>query len=271
MKVIAWYSGGITSTIATRLALEKFGGENVEIIFFETGSHHPDNERFNREVEEKIFQQKIRFEQSEKYKDIYAVFEHKRFINGPSGAPCTNLLKKDLRLKIEKVQDYDFQVFGFEFDRKEINRAIRFKEQYPNAKPIFPLIEAKLNKKDCVKALEKYGVQLPEMYRLGYTNNNCLGCIKGGMGYWNKIRHTHPDVFERMAKMERKIGATCLMEGAGPDRRRLYLDELDPERGRMEEPITGECGVVCATEFNDIEHPKLEGILTGNFTMADLE
>ena len=28
--------------------------------------------------------------------------------------------------------DYEAQVFGFEFSKKEVNRAIRFKEQYPS-------------------------------------------------------------------------------------------------------------------------------------------
>ena len=32
---------------------------------------------------------------------------------------------------------------------------------------------------------------------MGYNNNNCIGCIKGGMGYWNKIRVDFPEVFEK--------------------------------------------------------------------------
>ena len=32
------------------------------------------------------------------------------------------------------------------------------------------------------------------MYDLGYPNNNCIGCIKGGMGYWNRIRKDFPDI-----------------------------------------------------------------------------
>ena len=36
----------------------------------------------------------------------------------------------------------------------------------------------------------------PLMYDLGYPNNNCIGCVKGGMGYWNHIRKDFPEVFE---------------------------------------------------------------------------
>jgi hypothetical protein len=63
MKVVSWFSAGITSTIATKLALDKYGKDNVDIIFFETGSHHPDNTRFIAECEQFIFGKKVIVEQ----------------------------------------------------------------------------------------------------------------------------------------------------------------------------------------------------------------
>ena len=39
MKVVCWFSAGITSTIATKAAIDKYGKDNVEIILFETGAH----------------------------------------------------------------------------------------------------------------------------------------------------------------------------------------------------------------------------------------
>ena len=39
-KIVCWFSGGVTSTVATKLALERY--DDVEIIFFETGNHHPE-------------------------------------------------------------------------------------------------------------------------------------------------------------------------------------------------------------------------------------
>ena len=51
---------------------------------------------------------------------------------------------------------------------------------------------------------------IPEMYHLGYHNNNCVGCVKGGMAYWNKIRVDFPGIFDRMAVLERKLGRSCL-------------------------------------------------------------
>lgn len=58
--------------------------------------------------------------------------------------------------------------------------------------------------------LWKAGIKIPAMYKMGYNNNNCIGCVKGGMGYWNKIRKDFPEVFAQMAQIERDVGATCL-------------------------------------------------------------
>ena len=270
MKLVSWFSAGITSTIATKLAIDKFGKDAVDIIFFETGSHHPDNERFIAQCEEQLFGKKVEIHQHHKHKTVDDVIKL-GFINSPYGAYCTKLLKKDIRIKLEKGRDWDHQIFGFEAEKKEMNRALRFKEQYPNTNPIFPLIDVGLNKEQCAAMLNELGIDLPAMYQLGYTNNNCVGCVKGGMGYWNKIRKDFPEVFELMAKREREIGATCMRQLVKGKKEPLFLDDLVPGRGRDEPPITGECGVICATEFNDLDHPRLEDLVSGKFKISDFK
>ena len=129
----------------------------------------------------------------------------------------------------DEVKEWDGQVWGFDYCQREINRAIRFKQQYPYTKPLFPLIERMITKPDALAMLQRAGIEIPMMYRLGYDNNNCIGCVKGGMGYWNKIRRDFPDRFAEMAEIEREIDATCLKDENG----RIFLDELDPKRGDM--------------------------------------
>ena len=84
------------------------------------------------------------------------------------------------------------------------------------------------------------------MYKLGYKNNNCIGCVKGQSGYWNKIRKDFPEVFARMAKVERSLNVAINKSYAGDGlRKRVFLDELDPKAGRYKsEPSLG-CGVLC--------------------------
>ena len=107
----------------------------------------------------------------------------------------------------------------------------------PEFKHEFPLIDKLLSKQDCHSIMEQIGLKRPYMYDLGYQNNNCVGCVKGGMWYWNKIRKDFPDVFEARAKLERDIGHSILKQ--------CYLDELEPDRGRKSDEISTDCGIMC--------------------------
>lgn len=245
MNGIGWFSGGVTSAVAIKKALED--GHRLFIVYMETGSHHPDHARFIADCE-KWYGQKIYTFKNKKFKDHFDLIEKEKYINGPNGARCTLRLKKELRFKLEPHYEYDFQVFGFEYETKQIKRAERHTLEYPESKAIFPLIDHKLNKLDCMNTLLDAGIELPAMYRLGYSNSNCIGCVKGGMGYWNKIRVDFPEYFQRMAELERKLGNTCIKTKQGKRTVRVYLDELDPEAGRHEDISLPECGVTCPVE-----------------------
>ena len=157
------------------------------------------------------------------------------------GARCTGELKKIPRLEFQSRND--LQVFGF--DRNEKKRADRFVENNPFVDAWFPLIESNITKKQCIDIVSKAGIDTPAMYKMGYRNNNCIGCVKGQAGYWNKIRKDFPDVFDRMAKMERKINAAICKSYAGDGKRkRIFLDELPEDMGRYSD-LDISCGLFC--------------------------
>lgn len=237
MAYLAWWSGGITSAVAIKLAID--AGLDVHIYFFETGAHHPDTYRFMGECEE-WYAQPIHWLQNRKYRDIYDVFKKDKYLNG-AGARCTLKLKKEMRWYVERVyKQWDGQIFGFEYSPKEIKRAERFTEQYPEAKAVFPLIDKFISKPNAMGILEHANIEPPEMYRLGYHNNNCIGCVKGGMGYWNKIREDFPLQFAKTALIEQELNRTAIKETS--------LLDLKHEQGRHDPPITAECGIFCPVE-----------------------
>lgn len=242
-EVICWLSCGITSAVACKLAIDRYGAENCSVWYQEIDSAHPDNERFIADCE-KWFNKKVLRARSKKYVDQFDVIESRRFVNGPHGALCTVELKKEVRYTIQAMYDNALQVFGFEYSLKEINRAVRFLQQYPEAHPRFPLIEMRITKNECADILLKAGIALPAMYLLGYSNNNCIGCVKGGMGYWNKIRIDFPWAFNKMALLEREVGRSCI--------KAFFLDELDPEAGLTLKPVLPDCGSLCEIQFTDI-------------------
>ena len=104
------------------------------------------------------------------------------------------------------------------------------------------------------------------MYKMGYNNNNCIGCVKGGMGYWNKIRKDFPDVFDEVAQIERDVGATCLKDNEG----RIFLDELPIWRGGPVEVSKPDCSLICHIEFQEIIDRQVERVLKGEISINDV-
>jgi hypothetical protein len=264
--IVAWWSAGITSAVACKMALEMYG--NVKLYYIKIDTSHPDNKRFKTDCE-KWYGCKIETLQSKVFKDQFEVIEKTGGVNGPTGARCTLELKKQVRFDFEKMNEINLfndygilnQVWGFEFDKEQINRAIRFGQQYPYTNPLFPLIEKGLSKNECAGMLLNQGIALPKMYELGYTNNNCIGCVKGGMAYWNKIRIDFPEEFNKMAKAERKAGHSCING--------TFLDDLDPKAGRGKKIIMPNCGLFCEVEFADIPDKSLEDVIKGKKTIYD--
>lgn len=276
MRVVCWWSAGVTSAVATYYAIEMFGAENVDIYYSETGACHPDNARFILECE-RWYGKTIMHHQSSRYKSPVDVATKKRFIAGPMGNPCTLELKKKPRYFVEdtrkkecftKIPDeYDHSVWGFEDSPKEIKRAEAFAIEYPDLKPFFPLIEKNIDKPNALYILEKKaGIRRPRMYELGFPNNNCIGCLKAnGFGYWRLIKEIaysdmpeaaqFREIFEATAKLEREIGRTVIrafpLGKRKGEREQYYLDELPMDRGRDLKPIVPECGAVCQLEFDE--------------------
>ena len=227
---VCWISAGVSSFVAGYLS------KNVDkYIYINIENQHPDSIRFIKDCE-RALNKPIEIMESN-YKSVENVIRQFRYINGVRGAKCTQILKKRVRKEWEEAhRDYDI-TYVWGFDCNEKNRADSLVEAMPEFSHEFPLIDGMLSKEDAHGIVEKLGIRRPAMYDLGYNNNNCIGCVKGGMGYWNKIRIDFPEVFERMAKLEREIGSSCING--------VYLDELDPERGRMTDEIMPDCSIMC--------------------------
>ncbi|MCU7247960.1 hypothetical protein [Pseudomonas koreensis] len=61
--------------------------------------------------------------------------------------------------------------------------------------------------------VERAGIQLPLMYRLGYDNANCIGCVKGGEGYFRAIREDFPEQFEVLCQVQNELGPSSYFIG----------------------------------------------------------
>lgn len=228
------------------------------IAYTDPGSEHPDNMRFVHDCEA-WFGQEVIILKNAKYVDTWDVWEKTRYLVGPEGARCTGELKRGVRHQFQRSDD--IQVFGYTYD--EGHRVDRFRTQNPGVDIRTPLIDAGLTKADCLAMVERAGIELPAMYRLGFKNANCVGCCKAsGFGYWNRIRIHFPETFARMAKLERDIGhSICAEEVTEGSRAKtpVWLDELDPERGDYESEVHVECSLLCAITEAEYATPNPTG------------
>lgn len=241
-RVVVWWSAGAASTVAAMLTLREY--PDALLVYTDPGSEHPDNKRFRSDVESWLGRP-ITVLKSDVYVDTWDVWEKTRWLVGSAGARCTVELKKRLRQQFEDMDD--LQVFGYTVE--EGARVKRFKAANPDVRLSVPLIDAGLTKADCLGMLERAGIELPAMYLLGYSNANCIGCPHGGAGYWNMIRRDFPDVFDRMAALERDLDVAVCRPGGVP----VFLDELDPDRGDIRTEPSVECSLLCvAAEAGDV-------------------
>jgi 3'-phosphoadenosine 5'-phosphosulfate sulfotransferase (PAPS reductase)/FAD synthetase len=247
MRIVSWFSCGAASAAATRLALDSAGGREVVIAYCDTSRReHPDNMRFLHDCEQWYGQKVLILGNDDYDRDPDVVFRKTRFLVGPSGARCTAELKRSVRLGFQRLDD--LVVLGFTADEYE-----RRQKRLEKAEPLtrfWPILhEHGLTKADCMAMVVQAGIDLPVLYRLGYRNNNCIGCVKGQAGYWNKIRHDFPERFAEMAAIERELGRQiCKKEWVENGRRRLkriYLDELPPDLGHYAAEPDISCGVLC--------------------------
>ena len=149
----------------------------------------------------------------------------------------------------EFEQPGDVLVLGF--TAEEQHRMDDWVENWPDRAVIAPLIERGLTKEDCKAMVERAGIELPMMYRLGYDNANCVGCVKGGHGYFRAIREDFPEQFERLAQAEDKVVALhgddgyILRHRSGPlAGQRFSLRELSAGKVYRGEPLPS-CGLFC--------------------------
>lgn len=234
--VVSWFSAGVSSFIAAYM--EK---DNIDkLLYIHINDQHEDSMRFIKDCE-KVLGKEIEIIQS-RYKSVNEVIQQFKFINSAYGSKCTQVLKKRVRQEWEYGQKDLTYIWGY--DIEERHRAERLVETMPDFKHKFPLIEKQFKKEDCHGLLAELGIKRPAMYDMGYRNNNCIGCVKGGMGYWNRIRKDFPEVFEQRAAAERMVGRSCI--------KGVFLDELDPERGKLEDEVMQECGIICQLGISDL-------------------
>jgi hypothetical protein len=239
-RIVCHFSCGAASAVATKLAImENNRRANLPLVILneKIDQEHSDNARFLADCQAWFGQEVISIQHPRYGGDIYAAFEGEKYIAGVRGARCTLELKKKLAAKFWQPGDID--VLGYTAEEQDRYDNWIDSNNERRGKPI--LIDRGLTKADCLAMVERAGIALPVMYELGYEHNNCIGCVKGGMGYWNKIRVDFPLQFQKMSDYSRAKNVKLLKRGD----ERIFLDELLPTEGNYQVEPEIQCGIFC--------------------------
>lgn len=266
--VIAWWSGGVTSAVACKIAIEIWGVEKVRVVFIDTKNEHDDTYRFFGDCED-WYGIGIERISNEKYSDIKQVWYKFLSLNVAHGAICSSELKREMRVRFLRENEYSMTVFGY--DMGEPKRAKAMTLNYPDTNPIYPLLLFGYSKKKCMDLLTDADIEIPVSYYMGLNNNNCIktGCVQGGIGYWQLMKTIEPDKFEAMAEVEHDLtnlkGEPVTMlkdqsKGGGlvflkPHPAYPGIKDISMMKGRPPKPLM-ECNGFCGT--NDLEKNETE-------------
>jgi len=268
-RVISWWSGGVASAIACKLALERWG-DQVELVFCDTAIEHPDTFRFMDDYK-RVMGVEITVIKSADYSQPEDVWRRFNGLNFANGAPCSTYLKKYPRIKYQELSTDFCQIFGFDFCKREMIRATNMLVNNPDLNPVFPLLVEKYDRPKILSTLASLGIRPPISYK-HFLNNNCIGaddspiggCVQGGIGYWQKMERLFPKKYEYMAAMEHELSAAkgkpvtvCKDQRNGKVGNRLFLrkssqfpdvEDISDIKGRQ--PVTPfECNGFCSTDI----------------------
>ena len=271
-RIIGWWSGGVASAVACKIAIEKWGKDRVTLVFCDTGIEHPDTYRFMKDFE-RTLDVKVIMIKSDKFDTPEQVWRKYKGMNFAHGAPCSSSLKKEPRVRFQDLEGDFGQIFGFDYCKREIRRADNMLTNNPDLNPIFPLIIEGITRDRLFEIIEEMGIKRPSVYD-HFLNNNCIGaddspiggCVQGGIGYWQKIQDMYPKKFDYMANVEHEISADkgepvtiCKDQRKETRGNKLFLkhNPMFPDIGDISEikgrrPLTAfECNGFCSTQEDD--------------------
>ena len=102
--IICWWSGGVTSAVACKLAIYLFGIDNCKIIMIDTRNEDEDTYRFKSDCE-KWYGKKIETIDNfgTDYDSVESTWYEHLSMNVATGAICSYKLKRVCREKWQKI------------------------------------------------------------------------------------------------------------------------------------------------------------------------
>lgn len=205
MKIVVLFSGGTTSWAAARRAAQKYGTENMVLLFADTNYEDPDLYRFLTEASANIG---VRVTRIADGRTPWQIFFDERFLGNSRFDPCSKILKRkmlDKWLRDNCDPANTIAVMGYDWSEEHrMNRMVSHEQTWQRWAPL--LAPPYLTKPRVGQWLRDEGIEPPRLYAMGFTHNNCGGtCVKAGQASWRLVHMHLPERYAEWEQNEQDI------------------------------------------------------------------
>lgn len=202
-KHIVLFSGGVSSYLTAKRVKEKYGTDNLILLFTDTLIEDRDLYRFLYEAKDKIGGEFVHWKEGHTPWELF--FKHHMIANSRVDI-CSKTLKRDqTRIFLKERFIFTWQyVLYLGLSWEEQDRIDKVKKNWKPSITEFPLADPPyLFKDDMFKEVETDGLKVPYLYELGFSHNNCGGfCVKAGVGHFKLLLEKLPDVYAEHEQKE---------------------------------------------------------------------
>jgi 3'-phosphoadenosine 5'-phosphosulfate sulfotransferase (PAPS reductase)/FAD synthetase len=223
------YSGGAGSWAAAK----RLQGEDMTLLFCDTLIEDEGLYAFLGESQVNLGAPLVWLKEG---RTPWDVFRDKRWIGNSRIAQCSHLLKQvPARKWMEEHGEGTTVVVGI--DWSEAHRLEAIRRHWAPWPVIAPLCDPPyLAKPDLFAWIEREGMTVPRLYRMGFSHNNCGGfCVRAGVGHFANLYKQLPERYKHHEAQEEALRAylgkdqSILSRVREDEKRPLPLSELRRE------------------------------------------
>jgi hypothetical protein len=234
MKRVVNFSGGLCSFWAAKRVIDRFGTDDVTLLFADTLVESPELYAFNDTAAVYLGVPIIRLSIEMNPWDLF----RKEGMIGNSLTPiCSIRLKREPLDKWRELNcDKADTILYIGFDWTEEHRLVKLREQKPDWKIEAPMLDEPIWDK-CLMEKEARAIGLPisSAYVQGFPHNNCnRRCVKAGISQWVRLLVTDPTAFNEWEKEEQATITEFKRRGINTE----WATMLKDRRGGVKKAMT---------------------------------
>jgi hypothetical protein len=259
---IVMFSGGVGSWAAAKRVVERYGVDELTLLFADTLMEDEDLYRFIEQAAVNVSGEPKLLRIAEG-RNPWQIFFDERMLGNSFFDPCSKKLKREMvdRWLVNNCDPRDTVVY-VGIDWTEEHRFTRLRDRRAEVGWCYeaPLCEPPLMMKDAIfEWLGREGLAPPRLYDLGFSHNNCGGfCIKAGHAHFSNLLRVLPSRYAYHEAKEQEIrnflgrDVSIMTDRSGDGKKKPFTLRALRERieagDKVDQFDVGGCGCFVDTE-----------------------